>query len=208
MLSRLNILCLMIALSSTGFSAEVLKLGGQAPDWQDLLGTDEKLYSLTSFKERDVLVIAFTCNSCPYAQDYEDRIQALAKKYCGEGGKVALVAINANKVPEDLPEKMKQRAEAKGFTFPYVWDETQAVARAYGAKWTPEFYVFNRDRKLIYRGAFDDKTDPKQAKVNYVARAIEAALADKTPEVTEMPAVGCAVRYERPKRGKATQSQK
>ena len=208
MLARIGVLCLLITTCSTGFSADALKLGGQAPDWKNLPGTDDKSYSLADFKERDVLVIAFTCNSCPYAQDYEDRVQALVKKYCGEGEKVALVAINANKVPEDLPEKMKERAEAKGFTFPYVWDETQSIARAYGAKWTPEFYVFNRDRKLIYRGAFDDKTDPKQAKINYVALAIEAALAGKTPAVTETPAVGCAVRYERPKRGKPSNVQK
>jgi peroxiredoxin len=200
---------LLIILSSalllwltTGHAADSLKLGGQAPNWSGLKGTDGKVYSSNDFQDKDVLVVVFTCNSCPYAQDYEDRIIALVKQHCGDDQKAALVAINANKVKEDLPEEMQKRAKAKGFNFPYVWDETQTTAKAYGAKWTPEFYVFDKERKLIYRGAMDDKTDPKQATINYVAEAIDAALAGKTPKVQETPAVGCAVRYERPKRTK------
>jgi len=186
----------------TANAADALKLGGQAPDWSGLKATDGKEYALSDFQDKEVLVVVFTCNSCPYSQDYEDRIVSLVKSHCGDNQKAALVAINANKVKEDLPEEMQKRAKAKGFNFPYVWDETQATAKAYSAKWTPEFYVFDKDRKLIYRGAMDDKTDPKQAKVNYVAEAIDAALAGKTPKVQETPAVGCAVRYERPKRTK------
>lgn len=181
-------------------AAEALKLGGQAPDWSGLKGTDGKAYALSDFADKDVLVIVFTCNSCGYAQDYEQRILKLAKSYCGQDQKAALVAINPNKIAEDLPEQMKKRAEAKGYTFPYVWDETQATAKAYGARWTPEFYVFNKERKLVYHGALDDDNDPEKAKVNYVADAIEAALAGQTPKVQEEPARGCAVRYERPKR--------
>src|SRR5688500_17477294 len=86
-------------------AAENLKLGGQAPDWSDLKGTDGKAYSLADFRDKDVLVIVFTCNSCPYSQDYEDRIIALVKEQCGEDQNTALVAINANKVKEDLPEE-------------------------------------------------------------------------------------------------------
>lgn len=196
-------LCLLMCRCAvTVQAAEKLTLGGQAPDWSELKGTDGKSYSLSDFAEKDVLVIVFTCNSCGYSQDYEDRIIALAKKHCGDDQNATLVAINANKVKEDLPEEMQKRAKAKGYTFPYVWDETQATAKAYGAKWTPEFYVFDKDRKLIYRGALDDKTDPKLAKVNYVAEAIEASLAGKTPKVSETPAVGCAIRWERTKRTK------
>lgn len=199
----LVVLCAVLTLWHTAAeAADALKLGGQAPDWSELKGTDGKTYSLADFQEKDVLVIVFTCNSCPYSQDYEERIVALAKEHCGEDQQTALVAINANKVKEDLPEEMQKRAKAKGFNFPYVWDETQATAKAYGAKWTPEFYVFDKDRRLIYRGAMDDKTDPKQATVNYVEEAIKAAQAGKTPKVQETPAVGCAVRYERPKRTK------
>lgn len=201
---RLGLLCIVVVtcLLGTASAADALKLGGQAPDWSGLKGTDGKAYALSDFQDKDVLVVVFTCNSCPYAQDYEERIIALVKSHCGEDQKAALVAINANKVKEDLPEEMQKRAEAKGFNFPYVWDETQATARAYSAKWTPEFYVFDKDRKLIYRGAMDDETDPAKAKINYVAEAIEAALAGKTPKVQETSARGCAVRFERPKRTK------
>src|SRR4051812_8929934 len=143
--------------------AEDLKLGATAPDWKDLKGTDDKLHALADFKDKDALVIVFTCNSCPYARDYEDRIIALVKDRCGEGKKAALVAINANKVKEDLPEERKAPPKKKGFNSPSVWDQTQATARASGARWTPEFHVFKRHPKLIYRGALDDKTDPKQA---------------------------------------------
>jgi peroxiredoxin len=194
-------LCLIV-LCNPVHGADALKLGGAAPDWSGLTGTDGKAYALSDFQKKDVLVVVFTCNSCPYAQDYEDRIVALVKERCGEDQKTALVAINANKVKEDLPEEMQKRAKAKGFNFPYVWDETQATAKAYGAKWTPEFYVFDKDRKLIYRGAMDDETDPAKAKVNYVAAAIDAALAGKTPKTQETSARGCAVRYERPRRTK------
>ena len=197
-----SILAVVLLIATAYAADEPLKLGGTAPQWSGLKGTDDKAYALADFKDRDVLVIAFTCNSCPYAQDYEDRLIAFAKAHCGEGKKTALVAINANKVKDDLPEEMKKRAKAKGFNFPYVWDETQATARAYNAKWTPEFYVFDRDRKLIYRGPLDDSTDPKMVNVHYVADAVAAALAGKKPEVQEMPARGCAVRYERKPREK------
>jgi peroxiredoxin len=199
MMTRVALLLLLLA-SSGAWGAD-LKIGDAAPQWKGLRGVDHKEYSLDTFAKSDVLVVVFTCNSCPYAQDYEERIMALCKEHCGEGKKAALVAINANKVKEDQPDTMKARATKRGFNYPYVWDETQEVARAHGAKWTPEFYVFDKDRKLIYRGALDDNADPAKAKTNYVALAIEAALAGKSPEVTEAPAVGCAVRYER-KRGK------
>jgi peroxiredoxin len=200
MLRVLAAVVVVFLLVDVASAAETLKLGGQAPDWSDLKGTDGKAYALGDFADKDVLVIVFTCNSCGYAQDYEQRILKLAKSHCGQNQKAALVAINPNKIAEDLPEQMKKRAEAKGYTFPYVWDETQATAKAYGARWTPEFYVFNKQRKLVYHGALDDDNDAEKAKVNYVAEAIEAALAGQTPKVQEEPARGCAVRYERPKR--------
>ena len=200
---RISLLCGAIAIFwslAAADAAEALKLGGQAPDWSGLKGTDGKAYSLADFEDKEVLVVVFTCNSCGYAQDYEDRILKLAKSHCGESQKAALVAINPNKVKEDLPEEMQKRAKEKGYTFPYVWDETQATAKAHGARWTPEFYVFDKDRALIYRGPLDDNNDADKAKINYVAEAIEAVLAGKPPKVQEEPARGCAVRYERPKR--------
>jgi peroxiredoxin len=200
-IASLFVVALLVAASFT-LADEPLAIGHAAPDWAALKGTDGKLHSLADFKAKDVLVIVFTCNSCPYANDYEERLIAFAKEHCGKDDKVALVAINANKVKEDLPEEMKKRAEKQGYNFPYVWDETQATARAYGATYTPEFYVLDQERKLVYRGAFDDSTDPNGVKQQYVVEAVKATLAGGAPKVQETQAVGCAVRYERSRRGK------
>jgi peroxiredoxin len=181
----------------------ILKIGEVAPDWQDLIGTDDKPHGLADFKDKDVLVVVFTCNSCPYAVEYEDRFLAFAKEHCGEGKKVAFVAINANQVAEDLLPQMKAKAESKKFTFPYLFDATQEVARAHGALYTPECFMFNRERQLIYRGAFDDNPTAKEVKTQHVVNAVTAALAGNKPEVEETAAIGCAVRYARKKRVKS-----
>jgi thiol-disulfide isomerase/thioredoxin len=172
-----------------------LNLGDAAPEWSDLVGTDEQKHSLADLAGKEAIVLCFTCNTCPYAVDYEDRLIALAKKFAAEGNKCALVAINANKVKDDLLPAMQERAKAKGFNFPYLHDETQQVAKSYGATFTPEFVVLNKDRKVIYLGAMDDSPDGKKITKRYVEDAVAAALAGKQPEVKETPAVGCAVRY-------------
>lgn len=183
---------------------QTLSIGDAAPDWKGLPGTDGKEYSLSDFQDKDCLVIAFTCNTCPYAQDYEQRLIELTKKYAADG-KVAVVAINANKVKGDLLPDMTERAKAQGFNYPYLHDASQEVAKAYGATYTPEFVVLDKARKVVYLGAMDDSTDASKVKRQYVAEAVEAALGGKTPETTETPAVGCAVRYERSKRTRAKQ---
>ncbi len=204
MLRRL-LVCFLLALLATPLLAgkynKTLSIGDVAPAWKELPGVDGKAYSLADFQDKEALVIAFTCNTCPYAEDYEDRLIALAKKFSADG-KAALVAINANKVKGDQLPDMQERAKAKGFNFPYLHDETQQVARSYGATYTPEFVVLDKDRKVVYLGAMDDSTDAAKVKQRYVEAAVEAALAGKTPETTETPAVGCAVRYERSRRTK------
>ncbi|HWA97939.1 MAG TPA: thioredoxin family protein [Pirellulales bacterium] len=180
----------------------VLSIGDNAPTWTDLPGTDGKKHSLADFNGKDVVVVAFTCNSCPYAVDYEDRLIALAKMYSGPPGKVAIVAINVNKVPEDSLEQMRKRAEDKGFTFPYLFDESQKIAKDFGATFTPEFFVLNRDRKIVYMGAMDDNTDVSKANTNYVAAAVDAALAGRKPATTETVAIGCMIRYEKSRRSR------
>jgi peroxiredoxin len=177
-----------------------LAIGDAAPEWQELLGTDDKPHSLADLKKSAVVVVCFTCNACPYAVDYEDRMIALQKKYADHNDGVVLVAINANKKPSETLAKMKERAASKQFSFAYVVDETQQVADSYGASFTPEFFVLNRDRKVIYIGAMDDKTDASLAKINYVELAIEAALQGKQPEVTAVPARGCAIPFRRSRR--------
>jgi len=189
-----------VASAHAGQFNEKLNIGDTAPMWKDLPGVDGKKHSLVDLKDKKVVVVVFTCNSCPVAVDYEDRIVSFAKKHCGEGSSVALVAINVNTIDLDKLDKMKERAKEKGFTFDYLYDETQAVAKAFGARTTPEWFVLNAERKVVYMGALDDKNNPKEAKINFVELGVEAALADKKAEKAETLARGCGIRFARPKR--------
>jgi peroxiredoxin len=180
----------------------VLDIGDKAPDWKELPGVDGKKHSLSDLMKRDVVVLAFICNSCPYAVDYENRLIAFAKKHSGRKSKVSLIAVNVNKVDEDLPPKMKAKAEAKGFKFSYLFDETQQIAKDYGAGFTPEFFVLNKDRKVVYMGAMDDSPNADKVKRHYVEEAVAAALAGKLPEVRETVPIGCRIRIERIRRRK------
>jgi len=158
-----------------------------APDWSGLVGTDGQKHSLADLSDKEAIVVCFTCNTCPYAVDYEDRLIALAKRFAAEGNKCVLVAINANKVKDDLLPAMQERAKAKGFNFPYLYDETQQVARSYGATFTPEFVVLNKERKVIYLGAMDDSPDGKNVTKRYIEDAVAATLAGKLPERPKRP---------------------
>ena len=171
------------------------------PAWTDLEGTDGKRHSLADLADKDVIVVVFTCNSCPVATDYEDRILTFSKKFAGPGGKVGLVAINVNTLPEDRLPQMKERAEAKGFDFPYLYDETQQIGKAYGAAFTPEFFVLDRQRAVAYMGGMDDSSQLDAVKNHFLEPAVEAVLAGRTPETAEAPAIGCRVRYARERRG-------
>jgi peroxiredoxin len=173
-----------------------LSIGDAAPDWNDLPGVDGKKHSLSEFKDRDVVVIVFTCSTCLYALDHEDRLIALAKKFA-EGDTCELVAINPNQVKGDMFADMQERARTRGFNFTYLHDESQSVAKSYGATYTPEFVVLNKERKVVYLGAMDDSPEGKNVTKRYVEDAVAAALSGKTPAVTETPAVGCAVRKPR-----------
>lgn len=193
---------LLPASSLAGKYNPTLSIGDQAPAWEKLPGIDDKLHSFADLKDKDVVVVAFTCNSCPYAVDYEDRLIALAKKYSGSDSRVAVVAINVNTVPDDRLPKMKERAESKQFPFPYLYDESQQIARKFGASYTPEFFVLDRQRKVVYMGAFDDSPDSEKIEARYVQPAIDAALSGNKPPVEETIAIGCAVRYKRSRRSR------
>jgi peroxiredoxin len=176
-----------------------LSIGDPAPNWQGLAGVDGQKHSLADFKDKEVLVIVFSCNTCLYALDHEDRLMALQKKF-NEGDSCALVAINPNKVKDDLLPAMQERAQARGFNFPYLHDETQEVAKSHGATYTPEFVVLNKERKVVYLGAMDDSPEGKNVTKRYVEDAVAAALAGKTPATSETPPIGCAVRYVKDRR--------
>lgn len=173
----------------------VLSIGDAAPGWEKLPAADGKEHALADFADADAVIVAFTCNSCPYAVDVEDRLIALAAAAAEK--KVAVVAINVNKVPADSLEKMAERAKEKSFNFPYLFDDTQQIARDYGASRTPEFFVLNKDRKIVYMGALDDSPDGKKVTKTYVNDALAAALAGKEPEVKETVPIGCGIRYKR-----------
>ena len=185
-----------------------LEIGNQAPAWSKLPGVDDKEHSLTDLKNKEVVVVAFTCNSCPYSVDYEDRICAFVKEYCGTDSKVALVAINVNKVEEDALPAMKERATSKKFLFPYLFDETQKIAFEYGAARTPEFFVLNRDRKVVYMGAFDDNSVARKVEKNYLEEAVKSTLSGKAIEIAETNPIGCNIRFERRRRARASTSTK
>ena len=176
----------------------VLAIGETAPAWKQLPGVDGKQHSLDELDNARAIVVVFTCNSCPYAVDYEDRLIALHQDYRDQH--VAVVAINVNKIPADSFDAMKVRAEEKGFSFPYLYDETQQIAKDFGATYTPEFFVLDADRKVRYMGAMDDDSTGKSVKKTYVRDAIDAVLKDEVPTVQETPAVGCRIRIERARR--------
>lgn len=178
-----------------------VSIGDAAPDWRDLPGVDDQSHSLADYRSHEVLVVAFTCNTCPTAVDYEERLMTLAAKYA-DGGKCAIVAINANQVPGDLLPKMKERASARKFNFDYVRDDSQQVARSYGATVTPEFFVLDKQRRIVYMGALDDSTDAAGVKARHVEEAVAAVLTGKTPTVAETVGRGCLVRYARDRKKK------
>jgi peroxiredoxin len=175
-------------------------IGDSITGWTDLPGTDGKKHSLKNLSQHKVVVVVFTCNTCPVANDYEDRVAKLVAANAHRADKVAVVAINANKVAGDQLPDMVKRAEKQKYAYPYLHDESQTVAKQFGAVYTPEFFVLDEHRKLIYMGSMDDNGDPAKAKVNFVAEAIEAGLNGKKPATTETLARGCMVRYAKPKR--------
>jgi peroxiredoxin len=171
-----------------------LNVGDSAPAWKDLQGVDGKTHSLSELKDKDVVVVVITCNHCPVAVAYEDRIVAFAKKYAD---KVALVAINVNNDDEDRLDKMKVRAKTKGFSFPYLYDPSQNIGREYGASVTPEFFVLNKDRKIVYMGAMDNNINPKKATKKFLEAAVDATLKGEKPARSETGAQGCSILYDK-----------
>ncbi len=172
-------------------------IGDQVTGWSKLPGTDGKDHSLEDLKSADFVVVVFTCNSCPYAVDYEDRINALAKRFVDLKQNVAVVAINSNKIETDLMPAMKKRAEEKSFQFAYLFDEAQEVAKQFGAVRTPEFFVLNKERKILYMGAMDDNTKAESVTKKYLESAVDSLTAGKPVSIAETVPVGCLIRFER-----------
>jgi peroxiredoxin len=168
-----------------------LKLEDAAPAF-DLPGVDGQSHALTDYEGTPVAVV-FSCCHCPYVVAWEDRLNAVARDYEGRAG---FVAVNSNAgYMGDSFEDMEQRSSEKGFVFPFLYDESQEVASAYGAARTPEVFVFDAEHRLVYHGAPDsDHRDPDRAEP-YLRPALDAALASSRPEVTETPPVGCTIKW-------------
>jgi peroxiredoxin len=187
-----------VAVLAVSVQAAPLKAGSKAPNFSGLETADGKSVSMSDFKDKDVLVVCITCNHCPVAVAYEDRIVEFAKKHAGPDSKIGFVAINVNNMEADKLPKMTERAKEQGFNFPYAYDPTQKIARELGAAKTPEFFVFDKERKLVYTGAMDDggmKAD--KVTKHYLVDAVEAALKGETPKTQSTAAVGCGIAYER-----------
>jgi peroxiredoxin len=170
--------------------------GDPAPDFA-LPGVDGKTWRLADFHDAKLLVVTFWCNHCPYVQAWEGRAIALAKEMAPRG--VRFVMVNANDArtyPDDRFEMMRARAKEKGYPFPYLHDESQQVAHAYGALVTPHPMLFGADRKLLYQGRIDDKyDDPAAVQHRYLADAIETALTGGRIAPAERPVLGCSVKW-------------
>lgn len=173
--------------------AEV-KIGDAAPDFKDIIGIDDKTHSLADYKDAKVIVVVFTCNHCPVAVAYEDRLVKFQSDYKDKG--VQLIAINVNNLPADRLDKMKERAAAKGFNFPYLYDSTQKVGRDFGAKVTPHIFVLDGQRKVAYMGAFDSSQNESKVEKHYLRDAVDALLAGKTPSEPVTKQFGCGIKYE------------
>jgi peroxiredoxin len=170
------------------------EIGDKAPAWEALAGTDGKEHSLKDLEKAKAVAVVFTCNTCPVAVAYEDRMIKLTEEYKNKG--VTLVAINVNKDDRNNLEAMKERAEKKGFPFAYLFDPTQKIARDFGALVTPHVFLLDQERKIAYMGAIDDNMKEDAVKKHGLKDAIDAVLEGKKPEVATTKQHGCGIRYE------------
>ena len=173
-----------------------LRPGDTAPDFA-LPGTDGRTWRLTDFADQRLLAVVFWCNHCPYVQAWEGRMVDLVRKFQAKGVGFALVNANdASAYPTDSFESMVDRAREKRYPFPYLRDESQEVAHAYGALVTPHPMVFDAQRRLVFQGRIDDSHDhPERVHDRYLERALEQALGGAAVRPAELPVVGCTVKW-------------
>lgn len=189
----------LVLLGAASEPIEGYKVGDYARDFS-LRDVSGKTVSMAQYKDAKGFIVIFTCNSCPYAKMYEDRIIALDKKYASKGYPV--LAINPNDAaqqPEDSFENMQKRAKEKNYSFPYLYDERQQITAAYGATRTPQVYLLKKDRagyKVEYIGAIDNNhKDAAKADQKYTEEAIEQLMAGKKPKTSSTKAIGCTIKW-------------
>ncbi len=177
----------------------MLPLGTVAPDFR-LPDTNGKLVSLSDCKGAPAMLVMFICNHCPYVIHVRTELATLAREYQGKG--VAVIAISSNNpenYPADSPEKMKEEVAKNGYTFPYLFDGSQGVAKSYRAACTPDFFVFDKDLKLAYRGQLDDSrprvANPVPVTGKDLRAALDAVLSDKPVSWDQKPSMGCNIKW-------------
>jgi len=182
----------MAAINST-----MLPLGTPAPDFR-LPDPSGRVVTRDDSARAPALLVMFICNHCPYVKHIRSGLAAFARDYEPRG--LAIVAINSNDVhayPDDRPEKMADEVREAGYIFPYLFDESQVVAKAYRAACTPDFFLFDRERRLVYRGQFDDSRPGNGRPVSGadLRRAVDAVLAGRAPAPDQRPSIGCSIKW-------------
>jgi peroxiredoxin len=177
--------------------SRMLALGTAAPPF-DLPDTDGKNVSLSDFKDSRAILVMFICNHCPFVRHVRPELARLGRDYPSQG--VAVVAISSNDVtafPDDSPEMMRREKNEAGYTFPYLYDETQAVAKAYRAACTPDFFLFDAGRRLVYRGQLDDSRPGNNLPVTGgdLRGALDAVLAGRPVSGAQKPSLGCNIKW-------------
>lgn len=183
---------------ATSASIDDLPLGSLAPDFSLPDTRTGELVSLSDFADAPALLVMILCNHCPYVKHIADHLAGFVRDRSHRG--LAAVAISANDVstyPADSPELMRAEAETRGYVFPYLFDETQAVAKAYAARCTPDFYLFDRARALVYHGRYDASrpSTPTPLTGEELAAAVDAVLAGDAPPSEQKSSIGCSVKW-------------
>ena len=178
----------------------MLPLGTPAPPFSLRDVVSAQSYSLASFNGKAALLVMFICRHCPYVVHVEQEIAKIGQDYTDRG--LGIIGISSNdpvSYPEDAPPRLKEMAERLGFTFPFCFDETQDVAMAYGAACTPDFYLFDRERRLVYHGQLDDSRPGSNKPVTGrdLRAAINAALAGKPVDSIQRASIGCSIKWKR-----------
>ena len=176
----------------------MLPLGTPAPPFSLPDVVRGNLYSLNSFADKASLLVMFICRHCPYVEHVEQELAKLGKDYAGRG--LGIIGISSNDpvgYPDDAPPRLKEMAERLGFTFPFCFDGSQDVAKAYRAACTPDFYLFDRDRRLVYRRQFDDSRPGSNKPVTGrdLRAAIDATLAGKPVDSNQKASIGCSIKW-------------
>ena len=176
----------------------MLPLGTQAPDFNLTDVVSDEMISLATFKDKKALLVMFICKHCPFVQHVKNEIAKIGKDYGNKG--LGIIAISANDIaeyPQDAPEGLKEMAKELSFTFPYCYDETQEIAKAYTAACTPDFFLFDKDRKLVYRGQLDDSRPSNGIPVTGkdLRDAIDKTLAEQPVSEDQRSSMGCGIKW-------------